>query len=327
MKINIPEVMDLESILKFCGNIDNLDQDEEYVYDYAKLKRAEPFGMLLLSSKIRNFVDNTRDSNHKDINFKNDKYVTKYIAHMGFFQSVYQNYGKVPGEAKGSKTYIPITELNFDDIRNDGEDPYAYIEKTSKAIAGILACNDNNLKDYLKYSTRELIRNVFEHSESKNFWYVGQYWRSKNIVEVAILDEGIGMQNSFKRNKKISVTSDEEAIKLAIEPGISRSGIGREGREIYDNNGLGLYMISNFCKIGGDIAICSGKNCLLINDSGTKSFDTSFNGTAIRIRFNSNRMGKISDIIRELSQKGTEDAKEYKKLNRIDINKILLYNN
>lgn len=322
MKIKIPRVLDLQSTLNFCNFIDNIQNDDSYVYDYEDMNRAEPFGLLMLSSKIRRFVDNSPECAHKDRNFKNEKNVIGYAAHMGFFQSVYQDYGKKPGEARGSNTYIPLTELNFNDIRKDGEDLYAYIEKTSEKIANILARNDANLKKYLKFSTRELIRNVLEHSESQSFWYAGQYWPSKGMVEVAILDEGIGMKDSFKRNKKLTVSNDDEAIKLAIQPGISKSGIGKEVKDDYDNGGFGLYMISNFCEIGGDIAICTGNSCLLINDKETTKYETSFKGTAIRIRLNSEKMGKNSDIMKELSIKGSKEAKEFKKMDRIDISSI-----
>ncbi|MZK53418.1 hypothetical protein [Clostridium beijerinckii] len=323
MKIKIPKILDLKSTLNFCNFIDNIQNDDNYVYDYEEMNRAEPFGLLLLSSKIRRFVDNSPGCAHKDSNFKNEKNVTGYVAHMGFFQSVYQDYGKKPGEAKGSSTYIPITELNFNDIRKDSEDVYTYIDKTSEAIANILARNDINLKKYLKFSTRELIRNVLEHSESQSFWYAGQYWPSRGMVEVAILDEGIGMKDSFKRNKKIDIHTDSDAIKLSIKPGISKSGIGKEVRDDYDNGGFGLYMISNFCEIGGDIAICTGNSCLLMKEGKVIKYETSFKGTAIRIRLNSEKMGKISDIMKELSIKGTKEAKEYRKMDRIDISRII----
>ncbi|MBY7025230.1 ATP-binding protein [Clostridium botulinum] len=324
MKIKIPKTLDLQSTLNFCNFMDTIHNDDSYIYDYEEINRAEPFGLLLMSSKIRRFVDDTPpECEHKDKNFKNQKNVTGYIAHMGFFKSVYQDYGKNPGEAQGSSTYIPLTELNFNDIRKDNKDIYTYIDKTSEDIANILARNDSNLKKYLKYSTSELIRNVLEHSESESFWYAGQFWPSKGIVEVAVLDEGIGMKESFKRNKKLTINSDEDAIKLAMQPGISKSGIGKTIKDQYDNGGFGLYMISNFCETGGDIAICTGNNCLLINDKETIKYETSFKGTAIRIRLNSEKMGKISDIMKELSIKGTKEAKEYKKMDKIDISRIL----
>lgn len=323
MKINIPRVLDLDNTLSFCDKLKADPKEKEYIYDYKNMEKVEPFGLLLLSSKIRRFVNSLPNCEHKDCNFKNDNNASGYAAHMGFFKSVYQDYGKEPGEAPGSSTYIPLTELNFDDVRRDGEDLYYYINKTSEAIANILARRDNNLSEYLKYCISELVRNVLEHSESESFWYAGQYWPSKGIVEVAVLDEGIGMKNSFLKNKKLSVDNDEEAIKLSVEPGISRSGIGREARYEYDNSGFGLYMITNLCKMGGDIAICSGNTCLLINDKTCINYKTSFGGTAIRLRLNSCKMGNKSDIMKTLAVKGTKYAKKYKKMNNIGVRDII----
>ena len=319
MRVKIPKELDLTSTLNFCNIIDGLQEDEKYIYDYENMGTVEPFGMLLIGSKIRTFINEKKNCKHADCNFKN----SGYAAHMGFFQSVYQDFGKKPGEAKGSSTYIPITQLKFEDMKKREIDIYNSIENTSETIAQILSRSDKKLKNYLSYSTRELIRNVFEHSESKSFWYAGQYWPSKNIVEVAILDEGIGMKDSFKKNKRLQINSDDEAIKLSIQPGISRSGIGKIGREVYDNSGFGLYMISNFCKYGGDLAICSGNKCLLITREGIKSYETSFKGTAIRIRLNSNKLGVLSEITKELSIKGSMEAKEYKKMHEINISSII----
>ncbi len=322
MKIQIPKKLDLFSTLNFCNTIDSIQEDDVYVYDYENMSTVEPFGMLLLGSKIRKFVGLKEGCSHEDCNFEGNK----YAAHMGFFKSVYQDFGKEPGEASGSNRYIPITNINIKDIKNKAirnkKDIYEYIEDIAKDLTKVLSRNNETLMKCLSYSIMELLRNVYEHSDSEELWYAAQYWPSKNMVEIAILDEGIGIRNSFQKNKKINVKNDEEAIKLALSPGISKSGIGKVSSDAYDNTGFGLYMISNICKNGGDFVICSGSKCLVINSKETCVHETSFNGTVIRMRIRPSEITKLSEVMSNLSRTGTKEAKKYKGLSEISIESI-----
>lgn len=325
MKIAIPRRMDLESSLNFCNILASVNKvdENEYIYDYKDLSSVEPFGMLLIASKIRWLVDEKENCTHKDTNFKSGSSAKSYAANMGFYHSVYQEFGKRPGEARGSETYIPITELDFEKLRVEDISIYDHIEKVSAHISNILSRGDKNLGDYLSYSIRELIRNVLEHSGSNSLWYAGQYWKSNGIVEVAILDEGIGIKNSVEKSKKIKVMNDFEAILLSLEPGISKSGIGRESKDEYDNTGFGLYMISRFCKEAGDIAICSGRDCLIIKDGVVNKYSTNFEGTAIRIRLNPNKLSNSKEVFMNASRNGTKLAAIYKKMKEITTTDIV----
>lgn len=325
MKISIPRKLDLESSLNFCNVLTSINKsdEDEYIYDYKDLSSVEPFGMLLIASKIRWLINENEECVHSDANFKSEKGAKSYAAHMGFYQSVYQDFGKKPGEAKGSNTYIPITELNFDNLRSLKKDLYEYIEEVSNDISKILSRGDENLKEYLNFSIRELVRNVLEHSNSTSLWYAGQYWRYNGIVEVAILDEGIGILKSVEASKKLIVNDDFEAILLSLQPGISKSGIGREAKYEYDNTGFGLYMISRFCREAGDIAICSGKDCIVIKDGIPSRYKTDFKGTAIRIRLNPKKLLNNKEVIKDISRKGNVLAKKYKKMKEITTTDIV----
>ncbi|MBU3208501.1 ATP-binding protein [Clostridium algidicarnis] len=322
MKIQIPTRLNLRSTLKFCNTIDELEADTSYIYDCKNMSTVEPFGMLLLGSKVRGFVNSNEGCSHQYSNFQGNP----YAAHMGFYKSIYQDYGNEPGEAKGSDTYIPITLLDLKEARDESIknkiDIYEYIENISKDLAGVLFKSNKNLIECLTFAIRELIRNVYEHSESKELWYAGQYWPTKDIVEISILDEGIGIKNSLVKNKKINIESDEEAIRLALKPGISNDGIGKIGKEIYDNSGFGLYMISNICKEMGNFVICSGNRCLEISAESETFHKASFNGTAIRIRIYPSKLKEISNIKSRLSKLGSEKAEKYKSIKYISVESI-----
>lgn len=95
-----------------------------------------------------------------------------YAAHMGFFQSVYQNYGKKPGEANGSSTYVPITHLDVKKLRIESYEKSEVVQETierkSIELARLISRGKTKLRKILSYSIRELMRNIVEHSDSKS---------------------------------------------------------------------------------------------------------------------------------------------------------------
>ena len=303
MEIKIPRSFDLNQSLKFTLTLDKIPKDNKYVYDYGDLRTVEPFGMLLSSSKIRRFLCDNMEASHYDTNYEEKE----YAAHMGYFQSVKLDYGKKPGEARGNQNYIPLTAINIKDsyieaVLNRGISIEKYIENEfAYKLAGILSRENPKIKKILVFCITEIIRNVYDHSESEILWFSAQYWPSKDLVEIAILDEGKGIASTLKRNKKNHITNNEEALFLCIKPGVSKSLEKKESHDIYSNKGFGLFMTSRICEIGGSFAICSGTNCLILDNTGIKNKECSFDGTAIRLRLNPSKLEgiKLSEIAKE----------------------------
>ncbi|HAT4348546.1 ATP-binding protein [Clostridium perfringens] len=328
MKVLMPEDFDLKNSLEFCESLDKLSHDESYIYDYGDMSRLEPFGMLIIGSKIRQFVKENEKAKHSDSNFK-DK---GYAAHMGYFKSIYQDFGKEPGEAAGSRNYIPITCEKIKDIYKNlyskenisrCGDVYDYMENNiAEKLAGVISREDKTIKESLKFCIYELIRNVFEHSGSETIWYSGQYWPTKDLVEISILDEGKGILETLRRNKKIEINNNEEALRLAVEPGITRAITNKKSTSTTDNQGFGLYMTKNICDELGDFAICSGDTCLLSDKNGIKFVKTSFQGTIVRLRLKVSEIKKAKDLKLELSKKGTIRSNELIKLSKINVDTI-----
>jgi hypothetical protein len=160
-------------------------------------------------------------------------------------------------------------------------------------------------------------------SQAKYIWFSAQFWPTKNRVEIAILDEGIGIEKSLKSNKKLNIKSEKDALLLSLEPGITRSRLTRFDRDDpYANSGFGLYMTSRICKDGGDFAVCGKSKILALHKRGNYFFDTSFSGTAIRMRLTLSRMEKLGELIPNLIKKGEKIAKQNKKTSIISASKV-----
>ncbi|MCY8045782.1 hypothetical protein MOC94_20015 [Bacillus haynesii] len=313
--INMPDLT-AKNAIDFCYNDYHVEDYDEVVFDHQYLGTVEPFGMLLVGSKIRNLVKKNKNIEFSDINFKEKE----YAAHMGFFQSVYQDYGKKPGEAAGSSKYVPITLLKVKELKLESyerkEEVQETIERKSTQLAKVLSQGKKNLQEILAYSIRELIRNIVEHSTSETCWFAGQYWPTKNKVEIALLDEGVGITQALGFNPNLTINDDRDALLLSIEPGISGRVFKHKGKmrgqtnSIWDNSGYGLYVTSKICQEGGNFLICSGCYALAINDKYHRFFETNFKGTAIRMTLNTSRLNKFSThLINDIVSEGERSAR------------------
>lgn len=101
----------------------------------------------------------------------------------------------------------------------------------------------------IKYVMSELVRNVLEHSHSRNGAFIcAQYFKKSNRVAVGVADAGIGIKGSMDTHWKTN--SHAEAIKLAIQPGITGTTNKRGGTE--QNAGAGLFFTKSIAKVSGD---------------------------------------------------------------------------
>lgn len=258
-----------------------------YVVDFAALDWVEPFGMLFFARQLRAFADKRKPARCRAINHERQG----YAAHMGFFQSFGLSFGKAPGEAFGNMQYVPMTGLTIVELQREAGEQFAdvreIIERRCTNLAAILTRNEGeNIQDTLSYSLREIFRNVLEHSRADTIWYAAQYWPSKQLVELSILDQGVGVRRSLSRNPHLAIQNDEDAVRFALLPGVSGvafKGGPRQRKDEWTNSGYGLFMTSQLCARGGSFMICSGRRGLLLKNGSETTFDVGFDGTALRL--------------------------------------------
>jgi len=328
----VVRVVDLtaSNAIDFCNNEYDFEGLKEVVFDYQYLKTVEPFGMLLVGSKMRELYHKYNETvAFVDRNYKQHD----YAAHMGFFQSIYQDFGNKPGEANGSSSYVPITHLDVKQLKiesyENSEVVQETIERKSIELARVISRGNNKLKKILSYSIRELMRNIVEHSESKSIWFAGQYWPSKDRVEISILDEGVGIKQALSVNPNLEIKNDKDALFLSIEPGISGKAFRYKGKmrkqedTIWQNSGYGLYVTSEICQVGGDFLICSGEDAVIIKNNKHAVKETNFKGTAIRMRLKVSRIDSINDdLIDDIVRRGEQIAKENSERSIISASKV-----
>lgn len=318
LNITIPSRLTPTELLPFSALLRTTAVEESYLLDFRGVGHAEPFGMLFLAALIRQFVRARRQAQGKDCEFRVANYADKtYASWMGLFKSFGLDHGNGPGEASGSGTYIPLTRLTVSRIVGEARNEYVHhgevIEGEARRIAHILTRNaSGDLTETLTYAVREIMRNVVEHGETSHIWYAAQYWPTKSRVEVSILDEGIGLLKSLRRNPGLKVDSNQKAIFMALQPGVS--GVAKDRRRRSDgdwvNSGYGLFMTSSLCQVGGDFTICNDSDALRLDADGSRFIDCAFQGVAIRMVLDTSKIRDLDSSLSELGYKGQAIARE-----------------
>jgi hypothetical protein len=299
--IEVPGVLDLESALAFCSGLGKLDRSSCYEFDFADLGHVEPFTMAYCAAEIKRF----RDS-RPHCRFRARNYQTKtYQGHMGFFKAFGLQAGKEPGEACGGNNYLPITVLNTADVRAEAAASCFgsgdVVERMAAEMARMLARKrEGNIVDTITYSMREVIRNIIEHSGSDTMTYCAQYWPSRKLVEVAILDAGTGVKASLSCNPHLGIADERDAVHLALLPGISGKmfkGVRKRKGDPWQNSGYGLYMTSRICRSGGSFCILSNNAGLVLNADEKVDLQPNYKGTALRLEINTDGVGQFAETI------------------------------
>ena len=281
--------------------------------------------MLVISSEIERCV-----AAHPEAKFtcKNYQHMG-YAAHMGFFKSFGLDFGLSPGEAIGSRKYVPLTYFHSSELKQaaqrHGLDVGDEIETQSKRLSETLCGTDNGeVYETLSYSIREIMRNVVEHAQVDRFGFCAQYWPTKGRAEVAIVDRGMGLQESIKANPHIDATTDKSAINYALMPAVSgkafKGARNLEKRGPWTNSGFGLYLTSRLCRNGGNFFISSDKTGMLLTSgkNGKRYFETSLSGTAVRMIIRTENLESLSSALAKYRADGFAIQQKYKEIVSID---------
>lgn len=316
--VKFPNDCSEKAIFDFCAEVSKHSEVERLLIDFSNMGRIEPFTMVYVAKHIRDF---NRDNTNTTISCSGHK-EKDYAANMAFFRAFGLKHGRAPNCKDGNERFVPFTILRIqtivDEASNEWEAEQEVIERRSEHLAKILSREESgNLVDALTFSIREIMRNVFEHSKSRSIEFCAQFWPSYNKVEIAILDNGIGLKESLKANPFVQVECDSDAIQQALMPAISSknyNGARVDRNDPWHNSGFGLYMINRICRLGGSFLICSGDHGIKLDEDGKQHIDLDHycKGTAVRMVLNTSKLIELSKMLALFRDEGYEIAKEIK---------------
>jgi len=309
--ICLPRTLNASNAIEFVEKLYLLPQLTEYDFDFKFMEWVEPFALLYVSYHLAIFRSSRNGSKFTAHNFRiNNAHL--YAAHMGFFKSFRLDFGKSPGEARGNSYYIPIEIFDIkrfeEEAFDEGIEIGDILERHCRRLACVLTReNEGPLVETLEYALREMFRNVVEHSGANQIGFCAQYWPTKNRVELAILDNGMGLSQSLRFNPFLNVKSDKDAINYSLLPGISGKaykGAPKQRSDFWSNSGFGLYMTSELCRNGGDFFICSGLSGVFLKGTQKRNVKANLSGTAIRLALQTNNIASIKICLDEYRLKG-----------------------
>lgn len=311
----VPKSLALENTIAFANLFQSIPEHSKYIFDFSTVEWIEPFSLIYLSSAIQQFVRTKPKGSCAFADFQH----LDYCAHMGFFESCGVSFGKKPNEASGNFNYLPIRTINVEKIKQQAVTENKHIgdilSEESRTLASLLTRNLNKeLVDTLEFSLREMLRNAIEHSEAKSIKYCAQFWPYKNDVEIAILDEGIGLKTSLQNNPYLSIKDDKDAVKLSLLPGISGKmfkGVKQRNDDPWQNSGYGLYMTSRICRNGGSFFICSGTQGILLTDNNKEYISTNYRGTALKLKIKVDKIQSVALMLKKIRDDGQKFAKKH----------------
>ncbi len=233
-------------------------------------KFADPFALCLLAA----FCDRLRQQGKSLQVVGMPDNIQSYLSRMDLFKQCQQ---KEPENLQRNDQTASLMEIQCLQGRQDVE---LAASKISRAIAGKMPDYNENaqpdemtgyrphelLEDNLYYMFNELLENSLTHGRRHGYdeskvWVASQYYPSNGLIRIGIVDSGCGFYHSLRTHPR-SPSTDEEAIRLALEPRIS---CNRDTGLMEDsvNEGIGLTVAYRMVQdVGGTITLLSGHSIL-----------------------------------------------------------------
>ncbi len=152
------------------------------------------------------------------------------------------------------KSYVPISVLMRErpPERERLEALFmGMIYKTMQTIEGA--------RNAVFYPITEIVTNIFEHSKQDQGFVFGQFYPTKNHLEICIVDRGRGLAMAYKEEKGLRL-SDQEAIAEVMRGNSTKPNTDR---------GYGIRTSKKVvCEgLGGEFVLVSGSSALLASQS------------------------------------------------------------
>lgn len=240
MKIHIPNSVWLGNLDPFLKGFDPTEPDLLKITFNKKWLSIHPMVLSMIAA-----LGITTDPT-KIVCEKLEARSKHYLERMRLFDFLHVSSGITMTEHEPAGRFVPLTQIK------DG----VALTKFITEVTPLLHLEPKHAEP-IRYIMSELIRNVLEHSLSKDGAIVSaQYYKKSNTVRIGIADTGVGIWKSI--NQSYTPKTDLEAIQLALTPGITGTTRREGGTE--QNAGAGLFFIKSIASINNDFfVIYSGR--------------------------------------------------------------------
>ena len=297
--INIPPRVYEDDYKNIIKSVSGGNNKEHIRFDFQNVTYLTPLASLFIIIKVQEWV-----KNDKKIEFINHETCPafKYLQRINFFDTcgvkLEENFTRHSSKGK----FVPIESLIN-----------ANIEELSTAIAECIA---PELKDEdepeklgffncIEYSVSELGNNTVQHAKSHVSYISAQYSEYKDFIRVAIVDDGIGIKESFFANDsphQEGIKTHLDAIHKALEPKTSsKTHLGVWGETV--NAGVGLTLLKSIAKkINGTFSIFTGNAYYSLNDEEIFENELHFSGTLCSFTFKRSEIHNFNNLLYDIKK-------------------------
>ncbi len=235
MKLHIPNSAFLGNIEPFISSFDLSEPEQLEITSNEKWISVHPMVLSMLLSLGLSV-------GKKNVSFGELKAKSRpYLERMGLFKELGVDSGISIVEHEPSGRFIPLSRIS------DSEELTQFITEMVPLLH-----TDAEHSEPIKYVISELVRNVFEHSESPHGAIVcAQFYKKSNRIAIGVADAGIGIKESISVSH--NPENDLEAIRLALTPGVTGTTSRSGGTEL--NAGAGLFFIKSIAKVNRDFFV------------------------------------------------------------------------
>ena len=171
-----------------------------------------------------------------------------YLVRMGLFDIL-----KIPSEISLTEhepagRFIPLTQIK------DATEQTKFITEMIPLLH-----LEPEQSQTIGYIVSELVRNVIEHANTPfGAFLCAQYYKKSNTIRIGIADAGVGIKTAI--NESYAAKTDLEAIRLALQPGITGATRREGGTE--QNAGAGLFFIKSIAWVNRDFFVIYSGNTM-----------------------------------------------------------------
>ncbi|HNR88162.1 MAG TPA: ATP-binding protein [Spirochaetota bacterium] len=219
---NCKDLYSFEEVLSRTVSLADVRPD---ALDLSRISFIEPYSMLNLLLVGRNYLRATGD---RLALINMPLTVHQYLARMDFLKKgVFTVPEPLDEELFLKRSSFSKTVIEITDIPNKERESLQAISAVvalfrTRANHILKYWIANSIVDYFVTVISEICQNIFEHSLDSGYCAMQTYASgSEHIVRLAIVDSGIGIRESFARNKEIEFESSAKLIEQALMTPIS----------------------------------------------------------------------------------------------------------
>jgi len=233
MEIYLPNTAHLGNIDPFLKSIIMTEPTKLKISFHPKWVSVHPVVIALVAS----LGQTIRENKGELICAESKALSSNYLIRMGLFNFLGISPPRLVEEHESAGRFIPLKKINSD----------AKLKQFLDDLVPLLHLVEHpEQAEAIKYTVSELVRNVFEHANSKHGAIVcAQYFKTSNKVAIGIVDAGVGIQKNI--DAVHNAPTDEEAIRLALIPGVTGTTVNAGGTE--NNAGAGLFIVKSIAQV------------------------------------------------------------------------------